>query len=92
MEKVLLNKQVDSSSRSDQASTSGGGPKRRKYRKYNDCYLDFGFTSVEVNNEERPQCVLCSKILAPDSMLPSKLATSPDNSPYHGWKIGRIFQ
>jgi hypothetical protein len=73
MERFLLNKQVDSSSQSDQASTSGGGAKRPKYRKYDDCYLDFGFTSVEVNNEERPQCVLCLKTLAHESMLPSKL-------------------
>jgi hypothetical protein len=73
MERFLLNKQVDSWSQSDQASTSGGGARRRKYRKYDDYYLDFGFTSVEVNNEERLQCVLCLKILSPDSMLPSKL-------------------
>lgn len=73
MDKFLLNKQVGSSSNSDQASTSGGEAKKRKYRKYDDSYLDFGFTSIEVNNEERPQCVLCLKILSSESMLPSKL-------------------
>jgi hypothetical protein len=56
MEIFLLNKQVDSSSQSDQASTSGGAAKMRKYRKYADCYLDFGFTSVLINNEDHSVC------------------------------------
>lgn len=74
MDRFLLNKQVGSSDDSDKASTSGGGEaKKRKYRKYDDSYLDFGFTSIEVNNEEKPQCVLCLKILSSESMLPSKL-------------------
>jgi hypothetical protein len=33
-------------------------------RKFDDSYLDFGFTSTEVDGEERPQCVLCMKVLA----------------------------
>jgi hypothetical protein len=40
---------------------------------YDDSYLDFGFTSTEVDGEERPQYVLCRKVLASESMLPSKL-------------------
>jgi hypothetical protein len=47
--------------------------KKRKNRKYDDCYLDFGFTSTEVDGEERPQCVLCMKVLASERVLPSKL-------------------
>jgi hypothetical protein len=47
--------------------------KKRKNRKYDDSYLDFGFTSTEVDGEERPQCVLCMKFLALECMLPSKL-------------------
>jgi hypothetical protein len=47
--------------------------KKRKNRKYDDSYLDFGFTSTEVDGEERPQCVLCMKVLASECMLPSKL-------------------
>ncbi|XP_045483145.1 zinc finger BED domain-containing protein 5-like [Harmonia axyridis] len=75
MDRFLLNKkQVGSSNDSEEASTSGGREaKKRKYRKYDDSYLDFGFTSIEVNNEEKPQCVLCLKILSSESMLPSKL-------------------
>jgi hypothetical protein len=32
--------------------------RKRKFRKYDNSYLDFAFTSIIVNNEERPQCVL----------------------------------
>ncbi|XP_072400199.1 protein FAM200B-like [Diabrotica undecimpunctata] len=43
-----------------------------KSRKYSQDYLNFGFTFTEVN-EERPLCIICSKILAADSMKPNKL-------------------
>jgi hypothetical protein len=46
------------------SSTSGKNVKKSKNRKYDDSYLDFGFTSTEVDGEERPQCVLCMKVLA----------------------------
>jgi hypothetical protein len=35
--------------------------------------LDFGFTSTEINGEERPLCVLCMNVLALECILPSKL-------------------
>ncbi|GFV15303.1 SCAN domain-containing protein 3 [Trichonephila clavipes] len=35
--------------------------------------MNFGFTITEVNGEEKPLCVSCSKILAEDSMKPNKL-------------------
>jgi hypothetical protein len=44
-----------------------------KSRKYDESYLYFGFTSVVINREERPQCVLCLSVLAADSMKPDKL-------------------
>ncbi|KAK4881110.1 hypothetical protein RN001_004429 [Aquatica leii] len=44
-----------------------------KSRKYSQEYLNFGFTITEVNDEERPLCVICSKILAADSMKTNKL-------------------
>jgi hypothetical protein len=46
--------------------------KKRKNRKY-DSYLDFDFTSTEADGKERPQCVVCMKVLASECMLPSKL-------------------
>jgi hypothetical protein len=49
--------------------------KKRKNRKYDDSYvyLDFGFMLTEVDDEERPQCVLRMKVLVSDCMLLSKL-------------------
>jgi hypothetical protein len=47
--------------------------KNRKNRKFHDSYMDFDLTSTEVENEERPQCVLCMKVLASECMLKSKL-------------------
>lgn len=49
------------------------GSRKPKYRKYDDKYLDFGFSCIDINNEERPQCVVCMKVLSVESMLPSKL-------------------
>ncbi|GFW25144.1 SCAN domain-containing protein 3 [Trichonephila clavipes] len=44
-----------------------------KSRKYSQEYLNFGFTITEVNGEEKPLCIICSKILAADSRKPFKL-------------------
>lgn len=46
---------------------------KTKSRKYCAEYLNYGFTSTEVNEEERPLCVICSKTLAAESMKPNKL-------------------
>ena len=42
--------------------------------KYNDKYLDFGFNCTTVDDEEKPQCIVCTKILARESMIPNKLS------------------
>ena len=47
--------------------------KRKQVFPYNDDYLKLGFTSVEVNGEVRPQCVLCLKVLAHSSLIEAKL-------------------
>ena len=44
-----------------------------KRRKYSDEYIKFGFTVIISGSGEKPQCVLCSKVLSPDSMRPAKL-------------------
>ncbi|XP_069059533.1 zinc finger BED domain-containing protein 5-like [Pleurodeles waltl] len=68
-----------SSSSSEQSEVSGSsekkedGKRKTKYRKYDDRYLDYGFTCVQVNNEESPQRLICLKVLALESMLPCKL-------------------
>ena len=46
---------------------------KKKSLKYSDSYLDFGFTFILQNGEEKPQCVICSKVLARESTLPKKL-------------------
>lgn len=44
-----------------------------KRRKFCDEYLAFGFTSTNLNGEDRPQCVICYEVLSNESMKPSKL-------------------
>ena len=46
---------------------------QKKCRKYDASYTAFGFTSQYHNGEECPQCVICNKLLANESMLPNKL-------------------
>jgi hypothetical protein len=73
MGRCLLNsnKLCESENKEGTSSTSGKCVKKRKNPKYDDSYLDLGFTSIEVDGEERKQCVLCMKVLASESMLPS---------------------
>jgi hypothetical protein len=75
MDRFLLNsnESCQIENKEGTSSTSGKSVKKRKNGKYDDSYLDFGSTSTEVDGEERPQCVLCMKVLASDCMLPSKL-------------------
>lgn len=48
-------------------------PKIEKIRKYDLDYINFGFTETVVNNESRPQCVICFEILSNQCMKPSFL-------------------
>ena len=56
-------------------STSGGIEATRsvKTRRYDENYLSLGFTKTVINDEERPQLVICLIILTADSMNPNKL-------------------
>ena len=51
------------------ASTSSSSKKRS----YNKTFLKFGFTSFIDKSVEKPQCVICHKVLSAESMKPSKL-------------------
>jgi hypothetical protein len=75
MDRFLLNsnKRCESENKKGASSTSGKSVKKRKNGKCDDSSLDFGFTSTEVDGEERPQCVLCMRVLASECMLPSEL-------------------
>ena len=46
---------------------------RKKTRKYDSSYLNFGFTVAEREGVEHPQCVICYKVLAAECMLPNTL-------------------
>jgi hypothetical protein len=54
-----------------------------KKRKYQETYLEHGFTYSTIDGKQCPQCLICSKILANDSMKPVKLKT-------YGYKACRI--
>ena len=44
-----------------------------KKRKYNESYLQYGFTYTCINNEHRPMSLICNESLASESMKPIKL-------------------
>jgi hypothetical protein len=47
--------------------------RKLKYRKYHESYMDYGFMYTVVENKERPQCVICFKVMAVESILPNKM-------------------
>jgi len=61
------------------ASTSASEPPPKKKvkswtRQYSDEFLKYGFVKCEQEKgEPRPQCVICSEVLANESLKPSKL-------------------
>ncbi|KAL4088791.1 hypothetical protein QTP88_023875 [Uroleucon formosanum] len=57
----------------DSTSSKKGSTHVNKRRKFSEEYITFGFTNINVNNEERPQCVICYEILSNKSMKPAKL-------------------
>ncbi|GFS56370.1 protein FAM200B [Trichonephila clavipes] len=72
MDKFLSRKRTFDDNKASTSAQTSIVPKI-KSSKYSQEYLNFGFIITEVNGEERPLCVICSKILAADSMKPNKL-------------------
>ncbi|GFU90315.1 SCAN domain-containing protein 3 [Trichonephila clavipes] len=72
MDKFLSRKRTFDDNKASTSAQTSIVPKI-KSRKYSQEYLNFGFTIIEVNGEEKPLSVICSKILAADSMKPNKL-------------------
>ncbi|GFW44670.1 SCAN domain-containing protein 3 [Trichonephila clavipes] len=72
MDKFLSRKRTFDDNKASTSAQTSIVPKI-KSRKYSQEYLNFGFTITEVNGEEKPLCVICSNILAADSMKPNKL-------------------
>ena len=56
-----------SSDKSASVSTS------RRKRKYNQTFIQYGFTFITENDEQRPLCLLCNEVLANESLKPTKL-------------------
>ncbi|XP_042858681.1 zinc finger BED domain-containing protein 5-like [Penaeus japonicus] len=44
-----------------------------KHRKYQEEFIKYGFTSFTINEKQHPQCVLCSEVLAHESLKPVKM-------------------
>ena len=44
----------------------------QKKLKYNNCYVQFGFSMINFG-EEKLQCMLCCKVLASSALKPGKL-------------------
>lgn len=44
-----------------------------KRRRYQDDYIRYGFTCLLVDGDARPQCVLCTEVLANDCLKPGKM-------------------
>ncbi|XP_032742843.1 protein ZBED8-like [Rattus rattus] len=57
----------------DHPPTVDHGEKNVKRRKYNEGFLQYGFTSAITAGTERPQCVICGVVLSAESMKPNKL-------------------
>ncbi|GFU56512.1 zinc finger MYM-type protein 6 [Trichonephila clavipes] len=66
MDKFLSRKRTFDDNKASTSAQTSIVPKI-KSRKYSQEYLNFGFTITEVNGEEKPLCVICSKILAADT-------------------------
>ena len=45
----------------------------RRKRKYNLTFVQYGFTFITENDEQRPMCLLCNEVLANESLIPMKL-------------------
>lgn len=66
---------------SEPTSLSSAGLRKIKTRKYSDDYLSFGFVRVGTEDEQKPQCVLCYKILSNESNEACKAANSFRDQP-----------
>ncbi|GFT36724.1 zinc finger BED domain-containing protein 5 [Trichonephila clavipes] len=67
MDKFLSRKRTFDDNKASTSAQTSIVPKI-KSRKYSQEYLNFGFTIIEVNGEEKPLSVICSKILAADTI------------------------
>ncbi len=62
----------------------------RKRWKYQEEFIKYGFTCSIVNNVDFPQCVICSEVLAHESMKPGKMQRLWRRNILY-WKAYRLF-
>ena len=62
----------DHATKSSQARLSKQASNGQK-RKYDESFIQFGFTFKNCNGYEKPLCLICNKLLATESMKLSKL-------------------
>jgi len=63
------NHQKDDDSTSDRSKIL----KTKGIRRYQESYLDYGFTSIEKQGIQQPLCVICGDVLSNEAMVPSKM-------------------
>jgi len=71
MKRWLQNNTTMSEENEGASCSKNGSTHGNKHRKFLEEYITFGFTSINVNNDERPQCVICYEILSDESMKPA---------------------
>ncbi|XP_028664100.1 zinc finger BED domain-containing protein 5-like [Erpetoichthys calabaricus] len=54
-------------------SQKHGNKRKKVVRKYDEKYIDYGFTCIDDENEPKPQCILCYEVLSNECMKPAKL-------------------
>jgi len=54
--------------------------KKVKILKYKDSYIEYGFTYLNKNGKDVPQCVICGMTLANASLKPNKLISHMETS------------
>ena len=64
---------VSSTSKEMEQKPSVSGTKSTRKHKYNEAFLQYGFTFISQNGEGRLLCLICNKILASESLKPAKL-------------------
>nr|XP_021512928.1 protein ZBED8-like [Meriones unguiculatus] len=65
--------QAEPSTCEDHPRRVGRVEKNVKKRRYNEDFLQYGFTSIITAGIEKPQCVICGGVLSAESMKPNKL-------------------
>lgn len=73
------NKETQDKAQNEDAKNKTKSSSTTRKRKYNETFLNFGFTFSNTNGEERPLCLICNETLANESFKPTKLKRHLEN-------------